>query len=209
MPCIIGVDLDNTLVGYDEVLYRAARDRGWIPADTPKRKRIIRDRVRVLPGGEAEWQRLQAHIYGPGMREAEVIEGVREFLGMCREQGATVYVVSHKTRRAAADSTGGDLRQTALSWMRQQGLMGGGFGLPEGSVYFESSRSEKCERIRALGCTHFIDDLEETFRAPEFPDCVVKMLYAPDAGDSAQGDWRCFRSWGEIGTYVAESCRHG
>ena len=128
---------------------------------------------------------------------------------MCREQGATVYIVSHKTERAAADSSGRDLRQTALSWMRQRGLLGGPFGIPEASVYFESSRSEKCERIRALACTHFIDDLDETFLAQDFPGDVVKMLYAPDTGYGPQGDWLCFGSWGEISEFVSEACRHG
>jgi len=209
VPSIIGVDFDNTIVSYDTVLYRAALAPGWIPAEILKRKRIIRDRVRSLPGGEAKWQRLQAHIYGSGMREAEIIDGVAEFLGMCRELGATAYIVSHKTERAAADPTGSDLRQTALSWMRQRGVLGGPWGIPEACVYFESSRSEKCERIRALGCTHFIDDLEETFLARSFPAGVVKMLYAPETGDCPQGDWLCFRSWGEISEFVSETCRHG
>ena len=33
------------------------------------------------------------------------------------------------------------------------------------------------ERIRALGCTHFIDDLEEVFLEPSFPSDVHKILF--------------------------------
>jgi hypothetical protein len=60
----IGLDLDNTLISYDRSFCSAAIERSLVPADFVGSKRDVRDRVRLLPAGELQWQRLQAHVYG-------------------------------------------------------------------------------------------------------------------------------------------------
>jgi hypothetical protein len=52
------------------------------------------------------------------------------------------------------------------------------YAIPVESVFFECSRSEKLRRISMLGCTHFIDDLEEVLSDPEFPP-INRILFAP------------------------------
>ena len=49
---------------------------------------------------------------------------------------------------------------------------------PAERVFFENSRAAKLARIGAVGCTHFIDDLEEMFRDPDFPARVSPILFA-------------------------------
>ena len=67
-----------------------------------------------------------------------------------------------------------------MTWMRNHGFFDSdGLGLSENDVYFESTRIEKIERIKKLGCTHFIDDLEELFLEESFPGHVGKILFAP------------------------------
>ena len=52
--------------------------------------------------------------------------------------------------------------------MEQQGFFDPkGLNLKRENVYFESTREEKVARIGFLKCTHFIDDLEETFDEPD------------------------------------------
>jgi len=65
---IIGVDFDNTLVSYGDNVHREAVQRGLIPPVVGKSKKEIRDRIRQLPDGEIEWQRLQATVYGLKIR---------------------------------------------------------------------------------------------------------------------------------------------
>lgn len=207
--CLVGIDLDNTIVSYGNVLYRRALSCGWIPEGASTCKRAIRDRVRLLPDGEMKWQELQAYIYGPGMGEAELIDGVERFLEACREHRAPVYVVSHKSRYAAAAPNGPDLQQTALAWMEQCGLLDGRLGLTPERIFFETTRAGKLERIRSLGCTHFIDDLEETFLEPDFPGHVARLLYAPDDDGSRGGDWPRFTSWPSILDHFLRTCWHG
>ena len=69
-----------------------------------------------------------------------------------------------------------------MSWLDQHRFLDTGpYGLTSGDIYFESTRKDKVERIERLRCTHFIDDLEETFLEQSFPQNVMKLLYATDS----------------------------
>ena len=208
MTPIIGIDFDNTIASYDELLFRAAVDRGLIPADADRTKRAVRDRIRLLPDGEIEWQKLQALVYGPLMPGAQPTDGVGAFVRWCRDAGITVFIVSHKTRYANYDETGTDLRTAALEWMAAQRFFdASGLGLRRDEVFFEATREDKIARIRSLGCSHFIDDLEEVFLEPSFPANVQRILYAPGAaGDVTATSAVVLRSWQAVRDYFVHCC---
>ena len=201
MNKIFGVDLDNTIISYDTVLYRLASARGLIDNETPKHKTIIRNRIRKLPGGEIEWQKLQAAVYGPGMDGAELIDGVREFLIGCRGGRIPVFIVSHKTEYANHDVSNTNLRTAAMCWLEKSGLIDyQRYGLTHDRIFFESTRMEKIQRIINLNCTIFIDDLTETFAEERFPDGVKKILYSKvlaEGQKTAEGATVC-NSWRTI-----------
>ncbi len=199
---ITGVDLDNTLVSYDALLFELALGRGLITSNTPQDKTAIRDAVRLLEGGEERWMELQAELYGPSMERARLIGGVSAFFSLCRGHDIPVYVISHKTRFAARDKTGTDLRAAATGWMRANGFFDpDGMALPPEHVFFESTRASKLARIRALGCTHFVDDLEETFLEPEFPMETEQLLFRPSGRAGFSGNWRMFTDWESISAH--------
>jgi hypothetical protein len=200
---IIGIDFDNTIASYDEPMHRMAVGRGLIPPALPKNKKLIRDAIRALADGEAKWRALQVHAYGPGMNEAQAMAGVKDFIGACRRRGIPVRIVSHKTEFANFGDPGVNLREAALGWMQAEGFVDSAqHGVGRANIFFEGTREEKIERIRALGITHFIDDLEETFLEPSFPAGVARILYAPqgsEAGeDGGKGRWQAFRDWPAI-----------
>lgn len=202
MNHVFGVDFDNTLVSYDDIIYGTAIQQGLISPGIGKGKRDIRDRIRELPGGEIEWQRLQAIVYGTRMDEAKLIDGVQEFFEFCKRYQARTYIISHKTEFVMLDGMNINLRTAALAWMRKSRFFEDeGLGLSQQDVYFESTRSEKIQRIRSLRCTHFIDDLEETFLENSFPMNVERILYAPYMFHSSLQGIRVMSSWREIGEY--------
>ena len=138
MHCILGVDFDNTLVNYNDVLWKTARRLGFINSGFTRHKKDIRDAIRQMPDGEKKWQQVQAHVYGKAMDEAVLIDGVQEFLQACRRAGVPVYIVSHKTKFAAQDADKIDLRQAALDWMTQKGFFDRkGLGFSTDQIYFE------------------------------------------------------------------------
>src|SRR3954462_371888 len=161
-PMRIGIDFDNTLIGYDEVFRAAARERCLLGPEFGGNKQALRDAIRLLPDGEPTWQRLQGQVYGKGIRGAAMCEGADAFLRRCRAAGNAVFVVSHKTEFGHHDPDRVNLREAALGWMETRGFFAPEiYAIPRENVFFESSRAEKLERIAALRCTCFIDDLEE------------------------------------------------
>jgi hypothetical protein len=178
---IIGVDFDNTLVSYDHLLYTVALERGLITPEVERNKKAIRDRVRRTAEGDVAWQKLQTVAYGVRIGEAQLIEGVAAFFEQCRRTQTPVYIISHKTEFAGYAETPTNLRAAAMGWMETHGFFDAAdLGLDRANVFFGATRAEKIERVRTAGCTHFIDDLEETFLEPAFPAHVQKILFAPD-----------------------------
>lgn len=203
---ICGIDFDNTLVTYDEVLAKIAHEKGLVDFQLGESKRKIRDRIRRLPNGEIEWQRCQALLYGPRISEAKLIEGVPHFFELCRQHSVKVYVVSHKTEFSRFDNTGTNLRTAALAWMASNAFFEpDGLGLTEGSIFFADSRQEKINRISALQCTDFVDDLEETFLEVTFPRSTGRILYEPGRETAAPAGVLLMKTWQEISDYFFHS----
>lgn len=195
----LGVDFDNTLVSYDELFYRCARERHLIPSHLPHTKAAVRGYLWTLPDGNTPWTELQGVVYGPRMGEAVFFPGAREALEFCRQHGIRLSIISHKLEYPALGPRV-SLRQAAVDWMEARGFFDpAGLGLSRDAVFFESSREEKLARIARQRCTHFLDDLPEVLDAADFPAGVDKWLFHPSGGEVRVGpDVKVFPSWGEI-----------
>lgn len=203
---VIGVDFDNTIASYDELMHAIALERGLIGVAVARNKKLIRDAIRALPDGEAHWRGLQVTVYGPRMHEARLIEGVREFFVDCRRRHTQVCIVSHKTEYANFGDADVNLRTVAMAWLEQHGFFQEeGLGLNRANVFFESTRADKIGRIKALRATHFIDDLEETFRDGAFPHDVQKILLAAHGQASDIAGTVSFATWKQIHEYLLGS----
>ena len=196
---IIGIDFDNTIAAYDDLIYEIATERALIGDEIVVSKRHIRDAIRLLPLGEIEWQRIQGMIYGPLLHRASLFEGVYQFLERCCQARYRVHIVSHKSRYAPYDRTQTDLRQAAVEWMRDKELFDTSqTGISRDSVFFASTRAAKVDRIRELGCTHFVDDLEETFLEPGFPSSVMRILFSPTDSASVVDGLYVANNWAQV-----------
>lgn len=202
MSYIIGVDLDNTIINFDELFHKIALNWGYISLSDKKSKKLIRDKIRRLVDGENKWQKLQAVLYGEKILEAELFKDVGQFFRLCQKSKARVYIISHKTKYASMGRTGVNLRERAFLFLEKNHFFKKeGLSLQKKDVYFEASRIEKIRRIRKLACTHFIDDLAETFLEKEFPEKVEKILYDPHGEDIRLPKVRVFRRWRDINEY--------
>jgi hypothetical protein len=182
----IGVDFDNTLISYDAVFHATATRLGLIGEGIAPRKQAVRDAIRLAPDGELAWQKLQGQVYGAGIADATLIDGVDAFLRRCRAEACEVVIVSHKTVFGHHDPQRINLRDAALDWMKARKFFADdGYGIS--NVFFEATRAEKLSRIGALACDWFIDDLEEVFSDPAFPPGVRRILFAPAADAAASG----------------------
>ena len=199
---LIGIDFDNTLVTYEQVFRDVAIARGLIGPDFAGTKQEIRDHIRLLPDGDLAWQRLQGFVYGKGIANAQIFQGADGFLRRARAEGAPVVVVSHKTEYGHYDPDRVNLRESARAWMRTNGFFASsGFGIPAENVFFEGSRAEKLERIARLGCSCFIDDLEEVLGDPDFPVGISRILFSQSKPVRAAPYTVC-TSWRQIEEHV-------
>lgn len=194
---IIGIDFDNTIVCYDEVLYRIAFEKGLIPENVPKVKDKIRNYLRQQ-GMEQEWIKLQGIIYGPDILYAKPFDGVVDFLMHCRRKGVKVFIISHKTLHPFLGEKY-NLHEYAHLWLKKNGFYDNShIGLEKSSVFFELTKREKIERIIKQGCTHYIDDLPEFLEEAALQPKVVKILFDPSGKCDINQKFICIKSWKDI-----------
>ncbi|WP_319470013.1 hypothetical protein [uncultured Pseudodesulfovibrio sp.] len=204
----IGLDFDNTLIEYGHIFRELAVEWDFVPATIAEDKGAVRAHV-WEHFSDIEWQKLQAAVYGPEIGRGRFMEGAADFLRLCRDKGVELVIVSHKSRYAAIDPGGTDLRQAALGWMESQGFFlpvcSGGFGFSPGEVFFESEREAKARRINALGCDIFIDDLPEVLTHPVLDPAIERILITNTPGECT--GWSFAGPWPAITQHVFPDAR--
>jgi hypothetical protein len=203
----IGVDFDNTVVGYDALFHRVAIERGLVQADVTATKLGVRDYLRGV-GREDAWTEMQGYVYGARMQDAIAYPGALQFFAWARQDGHAVFIVSHKTRIPFAGHPY-DLHEAARGWIATH-LERTSPPLLNGSdAYFELTKAEKLARIGRLGLDWYVDDLPEILTAPDFPHLTGRILFDPDLIHGAPPDTgiAVFDSWRSIQSHIQQQCR--
>ena len=191
---LLGVDFDNTIVCYDALFHKVAREQGLIPAEVPVNKSDVRNYLRRVDN-EAAWTEMQGCVYGGRMSEAAPYPGVREFFRAARAAGLPTCIISHKTRHPFLGEKY-DLHAAAAAWLEQEGFFDSAqIGLPRESVFLEITKQAKLDRIGNCGCTHFIDDLPEFLGEPGFPGSTQRILFDPNQLYADEQRFRRIPTW--------------
>jgi hypothetical protein len=204
----IGIDLDNTILKYDEVFHFLALDQSWIDQgcfpDKNAVKKGLSEKAEDSNQSENRWQQLQAWAYGSHIEKALVFDGLFEFVRQAQQCGDKLFVVSHKTEFSSYDPSV-QLRNAALNTLNQRGFFKpvneGGLGFEQQDVFFASSLDEKIQKIKDLNLTHFIDDLSKVICHREFPVETKGILFVP-LSDQETGGIRGFQRWNNIKEYI-------
>jgi hypothetical protein len=191
----IGIDLDNTLICYDQAFQRVGREEGLLPSSFEGDKAAVkRALMKERPDGLL-WETLQGLVYGRRIDAATLFDGVAQFLEACRGRGDTIAIVSHKTELAHHDPLRTDLRAAALQWMEAKRFFEpAGLGLQRRNVFFEGTREEKIRRIAALDLELFVDDLAEVLGHEDMPAACRKVLF----GQEPQNRFEQYATWSEL-----------
>jgi len=199
----IGIDFDNTIVSYDALFHKVAREQGLVPPETPVNKVAVRDHLRRI-GQEDRWTEMQGYVYGARMDEALAYEGVIDFIRRAGAAGHEVLIVSHKTRHPFLGPQY-DLHAAARTWIEHHLLWDGRALLPADRIFFELTKEEKVARIAERRCAAYIDDLPEILLAAAFPPGTDRLLFDPEdhhAGAGAGADGlRVFRTWRDLAVH--------
>jgi hypothetical protein len=123
------------------------------------------------------------------------------FVEECVRRRIDVFIVSHRTRLPYRGAPT-DLHAAANAWLRRERFVATTALAPD-RVFLEETSAAKIERIRALRCTHFIDDLPELMTNPAFPSDTVAILFDPhDAGVAPR--LRRLRRWDRAAPMLLE-----
>jgi hypothetical protein len=198
---LVGLDFDNTIVCYDALFHRLATERGLLAEDVPATKGHVRDYLRRI-GREDDWTEMQGEGYGPRIVDAQPFPDVKDFLNGCRRRGIRCVIISHKTRTPYLGPKY-DLHAAAHSFLQAHGFYDTErTGLSPVSVYLELTKQAKLQRIGALGCDLFVDDLPEFLAEPTFAASVRKVLFDPASAYPDNADYYRAQSWGDVGRRV-------
>ncbi len=191
----IGIDLDNTLINYDQAFQQVGREEGLLPASFEGNKAAVKRALLAERPDGYLWESLQGLVYGRRIDAATLFDGVAGFLEACRAGGDAVAVVSHKTERAHHDPHQTDLRTAAVRWMESKRFFdGAGLGIARQDVHFEATRDDKVKRIQALACDVFVDDLAEVLGHVGMPAACRKILF----GSDPQAEFEQCATWDEV-----------
>ena len=93
----IGIDLDNTIINYAEVLKSVAQSLNIIDKSWSGSKEELKLFLKTKEHGRYLWERVQGLAYGKFIFEASLFPGVFRFLWLCKKRQIEVHVISHKT----------------------------------------------------------------------------------------------------------------
>ncbi len=164
-----GLDLDNTLINYDESARVYAKKNNRAVKDLNNLRNLMRE---LDSTGEA-WKGAQAWIYTQGLKHASPQAGGLEFVRNLLNNGGKAFILSHKTEKTPVSSGELNLWEPAMEWLESQGFLS--LFNPKDSLFFLPTQEVKVERINQLELTHFIDDLLAIFKHSQYPQNVISF----------------------------------
>jgi hypothetical protein len=191
----LGLDFDNTLISYDILFRKVALEQGLIPQETDSNKNAVRDYLRSADR-EDEWTKLQGEVYGGRILEAAPYPGMKQALRSIAGLNVPLTIVSHKTKTPFMGKQW-DLHAAARTWLNQHGMhLSSGPNISHERTFFELTKQAKCDRIVAVGCTHYVDDLPEILEM--LPDTIIKIHFSPEGHSTSNADWLVMQSWNKL-----------
>jgi len=191
----LGLDFDNTLITYDKLFKKAAFEKKLIPKDFPENKNLIRNYLREKDK-ETLFTLLQGEVYGKRISEASQADGMYAALKEAKNKGIQLFIISHKTKTPYKGPKY-DLHHAALTWLEKNLFFDqAGIDIPKQNIFFEETKEKKIQRIQELGCTHFIDDLEEILSM--INTNTKKILYCPFDNNLMVNDFIPMKRWTDL-----------
>jgi hypothetical protein len=183
---MIALDLDNTIICYDEAFSAAASQLDCLPEPGLVINKSTIKAAALACGGNDLWTRVQGFAYGEQIGKATLFPGCADFVASAQED---LVIVSHKTQfPVLGDKT--DLRKAAANWIQSTLLA----GLP---LHFFDTREAKVAKVAELRPRALIDDLPEVFKTPGFPSATAFILFDPENTHPLWTGSPRLRSWHE------------
>jgi thiamine kinase-like enzyme len=158
---IVGIDLDNTIIKYDNAFLEAAKFLNLNIPEEIESKTDLKNYCIALNEGELVWQKIQGLAYGKFLlKNAKLYIGVKRFIWRLKNKGHIIKIISHKTKFGHYDDEKYLLREVATEFLKKNNIINCDSPLVN-DLIFLNTRKEKIEKILSENVEIFIDDLKE------------------------------------------------
>ena len=185
----IGIDLDNTIVIYDDLI-RAQADFLNVPKNL-KSKNDIANYLRTN-NLEYKWTEIQGLIYGSLMNKSKIAPNIYDVIIKLINYNVEIVIISHRTKYSQHDGSY-NLHESASSWLNENIF----FKLKDVQikVFFGETIDEKINIIREQKVDYFIDDLKQILIHKDFPISTKKILFTNGVENYSHEDISILTNW--------------
>jgi hypothetical protein len=185
----IGIDLDNTIVIYDDLIRSLVNSLG-VPSELISKQDIANYlRINSL---ENKWTEIQGLIYGSLMYKAKIASNLFDTFLKLIDKDIEIVIISHRTKYSQYDGSY-DLHKSAISCLNENIFL----RLKEKKihVYFGETIDEKISIIKNEKVNFFIDDLEKILFHKDFPMFTKRILFTNGVDFNSDHDIQILTNW--------------
>ncbi|CAN1606772.1 hypothetical protein MCEMIE29_00197 [Candidatus Pelagibacterales bacterium] len=168
----LAIDLDNTIINYDHLFYKAARNKLSIQSNIKNKENI--KKLIIKKYSEKKWTEIQSAVYSQKIFQAKIFPGfineIKKLSKYCE-----IFIVSHKTlwpiygkKINLHNKTKQFLKKKKISFCKN-------YLIKEENIFFETTKEKKIKRIERIKPDYFIDDLESILK--NIPKSINKILF--------------------------------
>ena len=191
----LGIDLDNTIICYDELIYKLAKKK-FYKLNLNKNlnsKNIIKSEI-INNYNNAEWTKLQGLIYGEKLNYASLFDDFYNTIKQLKNY-YDIYIVSHKTKHPSIGKKV-NLRKASKNFLRNKNISYCENELIKNeNIFFTNTKKEKIEIIKKNKIDIFIDDLDGILK--DLPESIYKIHFSKN-----KLQYKNLFSWKKINNFL-------
>ena len=195
---IIGIDLDNTIINYDETFLKIAIKKKLILKSEIITKELLKKQI-IKKSNIEKWKEIQGIAYGKNIFQSRIMNFFLDFLILCKLRNFKIFIISHKTKYGHYDNET-LLREKAYKFLLSKKIINSNISpINKSHIFFCDTLEDKIVKIKQLKCDFFIDDLKKVLLHKSFPK-FTKPIYLDRKSDNfnSKGSIIKFKSWSEI-----------
>lgn len=187
----IGIDLDNTIVNYENSFkkYLRKNDIYSKSLDKNKVKHLIKKSFKIV-----NWTEAQEEIYGKYVKFAKPYTYFKNFQKFALKNKFKIYIISHKTKFSEFSSKF-NLHKASIRWLKKN------IYLKDYKIFFLNSFDKKINKINKINPDYFIDDLSQILLDKRLSKKINKIYFSKKKIDKIKNH----DSWKKIIKYIKKN----
>jgi hypothetical protein len=184
----IGIDLDNTIINYQNSFKKFLKEKNI------NFKLISKKKIKNISNNNSKiknWTQAQEEIYGKYIVFAKPFKYFKNFEKFALKNKIKLFIVSHKTKFSQF-SKKYNLHTQSNKWLKNN------ISKEIYKIYYVKTVSQKIKKITNLNPDYFIDDLIEIFNHKNFPKKVKKIHFSK----IKVNNFNTFSNWDKIKKYI-------